>query len=444
MKKPLPSYEFLLLTLVFWSVYSRGAFGQGRAAAAAAAVADPGSVGFSLPTVGGTLQYAVNGSESMTIGYNGSNTNVHTTNFSGDLAYLSISRTHPFSLVYTAGYLIGDSNVPSSFYQTFATSQEFNVRRWNFLVADTFSYLPQTASTGLSGIPGAGDGSLGPITGTDSQGILTQQSGRINNSISGTASHPLTGKTGFHLTGADALLRYTGDSNGTAFNTNQETGGAGLSHRINALTSGNLNYSYSNYGYSYGNSTGAVGFTGTVPSNTVTQSLTIGYTRKFTRRFSADISLGPQRTSGSQLTKTTYGLSASVNASYINKVSNVSASYTSGTSNTSGVSSGGTIQALTTSYRRTFGHSWSGGGNAGYTRTSGLPTIGVPAFSTNTLVAGGQVNRSLFRHVSVFASYTVQRQSLQGTVASNIFNGISQTITAGLSYSPSILHLGHQ
>jgi hypothetical protein len=85
------------------------------------------------------------------------------------------------------------------------------------------------------------------------------------------------------------------------------------------------------------------------------------------------------------------------------------------------------------------------GANAGYSRSSGLPTVLNPtSYTTNALVGGVQINRSILRNLSGYFSYTAQRQTVAGPVSSNALNGLTQSFAAGISYSPSGLHFGHQ
>ncbi len=50
-------------------------------------------------------------------------------------------------------------------FQTFAVSQGLVTAAWIFGISDSVSYLPQSPTTGLSGIPGVGDLGSQPIQG---------------------------------------------------------------------------------------------------------------------------------------------------------------------------------------------------------------------------------------------------------------------------------------
>src|ERR1700760_1051342 len=104
----MPSFTGFTATaaLLLSAAWAPSLFAQATAAATAPA---PYS-GFSLPDVAGTLRYSLTASESVVLGYNGqANTGASAyTNLSGNIAYLSSSVQHPFSAVYTGGYLGGD------------------------------------------------------------------------------------------------------------------------------------------------------------------------------------------------------------------------------------------------------------------------------------------------------------------------------------------------
>src|SRR5207248_6906048 len=136
------------------------------------AVAPISSVGGSpiIPNLDGELHYAVSGSEIIQFGYYGSGQVTGSTALSGDAAYTSKSTTRPFSLLFAGGLILPNQigQGVSSFWNV-AASQGYTARHWIFNVSDSFSFLPQSPTTGLSGIPGVGDlGSIpvqGPVEG---------------------------------------------------------------------------------------------------------------------------------------------------------------------------------------------------------------------------------------------------------------------------------------
>ena len=421
----------MVFCLVWLGLSGAVALGQ----ASPAVVESPRYEGFRLPNLQGSLNYALNVSERIDHGYNGNNRTDYSTNFGGDVAYLSNSQIHPFSLIYSGGYLAGNSNEGSTTYQNLALSQQLTIRRWTVVLGDSISYLPQTPTTGLSGIPGVGDGGIPPVdTGVDAgQTILTQNSTRVVNTASGSVQRGLTGKTFLNGFGSYGLVDYLDDDNDpTGLNSTQYTVGGGFTHRIDARTSFSTNYNYTTFGY--GDASGI---------SLVSQSLNFGYVHQFTRRVSLNASMGPQRTSGDVLIDASYNLAANVALSYTGEFATYSAGYSSGTSSGSGVATGATTENAFGMVSRPLGRAWHGSANFGYSRSSNLPILSQPAFTTNSLIGSAQVNRALGRNLSTFISYTAQRQILVGSVeSSNLFNGLSQVLGFGLTYSPGSRHLG--
>ena len=189
--------------LVLW------AGGAANAQALPAAEAAPISTGFALPSTLGSLQYAISASQSMSWGYYSASGVSGGANLSGDLAYLSSSKVHPFSAVLAGGRSWAESSQSSYSFASLGLSQVANFGRWNFVISDGVSYLPGTPTPGLSGVPGVGDlGVTTPPTGTDTQGLLTNFSSRITNSAAGTLSRALTGKTSINASGSYSIYRF--------------------------------------------------------------------------------------------------------------------------------------------------------------------------------------------------------------------------------------------
>ena len=111
--------------------------------------------------------------------------------------------------------------------------------------------------------------------------------------------------------------------------------------------------------------------------------------------------------------------------------------YSRGVSAGDGVVAGAHTDAINVSAIRTLGRAWSVSGILEYNRSKSLPNGLLPIFTNDALVASGQVSRRLDHSLSVFASYTLQRQSITGTAAvNNPFDGLSQILGFGITYSP--------
>ena len=408
------------------------AYGQANPAI----VAPAAPLGFQLPEVGGTLSYALTASEAVNVGYNATNATTEYTSFSGDLAYLNRSKTHPFSAVYSGGFFVG-SGEPSSVFQSLSASQVLVDGRWTFVASDSISYLPETANSGLSGIPGNGDiGVTATQVGTNAtQGILTYVDARISNTTGGSVQRAFTGKTSLTGFGSFGILRFLGNSSLPGLSSNSYSAGAALTHRLDARDSISGNYSYSS-GYYPGDAT-------SYNSNTAT----VEYNRQLTRKLTFDGSVGPQWTTVSNGAPAVNSLNVAANVSLLYSAHSASyvLSYSRGTNTGSGVLTGAESDNVTLSASKRLSRTLSGSASLGYSRTQSLAVLDNSPFHSNTLVASGQINRYFGRDFSAFASYIVQRQSLNGVAAtSNIFNGFSQIIAVGVTYSPGIINLGRR
>jgi hypothetical protein len=420
----------MLIAGALFSVFCNTPKGYGQASPAVTTSA--ASQGFGIPDFRGNLSYAISASESITTGYNGGYGTATSTNLSGDLAYLSRSETHPFSAVYSGGFLGTTSGYqPSTTFQNLSLSQMFKGRKWSFIVADTVSYLPQSPTVGLSGIPGLGDLAIDPVQigqGFGS-GILSNYANRVTNYSSATATRSLTGRTSVEATGTYGIQRFLDTA--FALDSNQVMGSGGVTHRINARNTVAANYSYAHFTY--------VG----QPYTFNTNGVSFEYVRNITPRFLMDVSIGPQWNAGSTFSSTSLNVAGSLLLSYVRERTSMSLGYTRGTNNGSGVVQGAIQDSLGFSARRQLNRAWGTAGSVSYVHSSSLPNLTSLPFTINGVVASAQITRQLSRNFSAFGSYTIQRQTTQGiTASSNAFSGLSQIFGFGVTYSPGQIHLG--
>jgi hypothetical protein len=342
-------------------------------------------------------------------------------------------------MVYSGGTLVGNSGQPSVYYQSLAFSQVATAGRWNFLLSDGISYLPESPTTGLSGVPGVGDLGVDPVQVGDGAGlgILTTYGPRVSNTVSGSASRPITGSLSFQGGGTYSILRYLGDPAtslaSVGIDTTSESGFGGLNYRIDARSSANVNYSYSRSSFSGSQFT------------FISQGGNVGYTRLLTRQLSMTVTAGPQRvsSSNSELTGPSLNLAASASLTYAGKVLTQSLNYSRGVTNGSGVIQGATADSITYGVHRAYGRAWGLAGSVGYARTRSLPTLTAMMFSSDGVTASGQVSRSIGRHFSAFGSYTIEDQTTQSNINTiNAFSGLYQVFGFGLTFSPNAIHLG--
>jgi hypothetical protein len=397
---------------------------RGQAVPAASAPIGPLSVQ-------GSLRFSASASEVVTLGYEGSGRTASTTAISGTASYLSDSESRPFSLAYSGGYLAG-ANEQSNFFQNLALSQVINTHLFNLTLADSVRDTPGTPTTGLSGIAGLGGIAVPPvdISGSPGQTVLTLNTTRVTNTVSGTISHRLSGSNTLSGTGDYTILRYT-DSDGLS--TNSISGIGTLAHRIDARTSISGFYSYSQYSYpGYNDSLTA-------------QSVDFGFMRQLRRNLSLDASVGPERVSG-QLIPARTSVAANVSLSYQLRRGGVALSYVRGSNSGSGVTTGTHLDSIRVTGTRPFGRRVSGSVFVGYSRNTSLQVVLSPAFTTDSLVAGGEISRPIGRFLSVYGSYTAYQQTNSSGAQSayqNLYSGTSNILGFGITYSPPALHRGH-
>ena len=392
--------------------------------------------GFSLPTTAGTMHYSLSVSETISLGYQGQDATAYSTNFSGNLGYLSGSTRHPFSMLYSAGYLAstGSAAQPSATYQDLGVSQVLNFGRYKAVVSDTVSYLPEAAAAGLSGIPGVGDANLPPgqfLTGA--QGVLSNYATRVDNTLSGSVSRALTGKTSVTTRGGYTLDRFLGSQSVGAIEDNSYSFVGGVQHNINARTNFGANYNFTRYTYLGQDIT------------TDSQGASVEFGRQLSRRSSLSLSAGPQYiTSNSAFIPARLSFVANTGITYGTRDSSLSAGYNRSTGSGSGVVAGAITDAVQGSAQRRFGPSLHASVSVGYLRTRSLSDTPGLNFASNAIVGGFQANRAIIRYVSAYASYTLERQTYSGYTAANFtFNGLTQILGFGITYSPESFRVGH-
>lgn len=409
------------------------------AEAQAPPVATPPTFGFSLPTVEGTLTYSLSAGESLITGYTGTSGAYSMTTLSGNLGYLSSSPTKPFSLVYSGGYIYAP--IPgfpaSSTFQNIAASQVVTTKNWNFVVDDAFSYMPDSPTTGLSGIPGVGDVGVVtvPIGDQPSQSILTNFATRVSNGLNGSATRTFNADWSANASASWQILHFSGNS---GINSTEELGSAGPTYRIDARSSASASvvYSYTNdsfLGVSY-------------PFET--EAITLQYQRQVTRFLSVMVMGGPQRMFGTGaaagLIPSSITGVGSASVTYARRSTTANISYARASNSGSGVVYGALTDSVSGSVSRQFSRNWQGALTASYSKSTALGNIAGVDGNFSGTVGGAQISRRLGNSFSAYFSYTAQNQSTSSFgVGQTAFNGFSQVFSVGITYSPSAIHLGH-
>src|SRR5271154_4669979 len=199
-----------------------GSISHGQAIPAGSPAMTSGSSGgLNLPTPDGVLHYALSASEIIQLGYYGAGETTHSTVLSGDVAYTAKSAIRPFNLLVAGGIILGNqSGQGTTYYSSVAVSQGYVTRYWVFNIADTFSFLPQSPTTGLSGIPGVGDLGAIPVQGPGAGpagGVLSNAGNRYSNDVLGSVERQINHNTSISGSGSYSILSFL-NNNGTNAN----------------------------------------------------------------------------------------------------------------------------------------------------------------------------------------------------------------------------------
>lgn len=407
------------------------------------------TVGPNLPNLDGVLHYALTASEIAQLGYYGSGVTTYSTTLSGNVSYAAKSIVYPTNLILSGGVILADQSAQSTTgYVSAALSQGYVTRSWIFNISDSVSFLPQSPTTGLSGIPGVGDlGSLpvqGPVAGP-AGGVFSTAGNRIANSLTGSVERELGRATSVSGSGSWTKLHFL-DSN-DSFDNTQITGVVALNRRLNARSSASLNAVYSTFSYG--------GYGGTSTANLLpdieTRGINASYQRVLSRTLSASVSAGPLwiSSSNSTLIPSSLNVAAAASISYQRNFTSASVGYSRGVNGGSGVLPGVISDNINASLGHTYGHNWVASLNAGYSHSAGLTQIFngtsvVPLNEVFDSVFGGvQVTRRISLHFSGYASYEAQNQSQNNNLtAPNALNGTSQTFGVGITFTPRATRLG--
>ena len=434
------SLKIYIATLVLISASASLACAQ----AAPASTMSP-TVGPGLPSFDGIFHYALRASDMVEFGNAGSGTG-NSAVLSGDAAYNSTSVVHPFSMVYAGGLLLGNQyGGHVTTFQNLSLYQGLVVDRWNFGIADSVSYLPQTPTLGLSGIPGVGDLGSQPVQGASggpAGGALTNNATNVSNALSGNIERQLSLLTSISGSGSWSILRFP---KGDGLENTRYSGDLGLNHRLDPrdTISGTAIYST----YSFG---GGIGLT------MQTRGSNGAFERVLSRSLKMSASAGPMwvSSSNSELLPSRLTYDANLNLGYSKGLTNMGVSYAHGVNGGSGVQPGSLSDDVSASIGRTYAVDWLVSLSGNYTHSSGLVENGALVGSsaspflysggtTNLVYGGAQVSHKLTDSLSAFATYNLQHQSIDSSLArQNAFSGLTQTFGVGISFSPRSTSLG--
>jgi hypothetical protein len=424
-----------------------GSVSYGQAVPAGGSAMSPGSTGPNLPTLDGILHYALSASEIIQLGYYGAGQVTHSTVLSGDVAYTAKSEVRPFNLIFAGGVILGNqSGQGTTYYTNAAVSQGYVTRHWVFNISDSFSFLPQSPTTGLSGIAGVGDIGVTPVQGPvegPAGGIFSISGNRIANTLGGSVERTINRDTSISGSGAWSVLHFLDDNSG-GLDSTQVSGTVALNRRLDARSSVSLDAVYSTFSYS-GNTANSD------EPDIESRGINLAYQRVLSRTLSMSVSAGPQWISSSNSTLVPSRVNAAVTAglSYSRRYTSAAIGYSHGVNTGSGVLAGALTDSVIASVGHTYGRKWVASLNTGYSRSAGLTQISngsslVPENEVfNTVFGGVQLTRAISSRFSGYVSYTAQNQTNNYALgAQNALNGTSQTFGIGITFTPRSTRLG--
>jgi hypothetical protein len=389
---------------------------------AASLLFHPGLLAQVAPSATGAasnFNYALRYSQGAQFG--GSYGDWQTTSPSGELEYSNRIGRAPFNLHYAGGYTwtLSGPEYSTGWFQRLSIGQGLSGRKWQALLTDNVSYLPQTPVTGFSGIPGIGEPIGTPTAPPTNQSILTLGTYALYNDAAAEVTRILSGGYSVRVGGGYDLLRFP-DSNG--LDTNTASANGELIRRLNArnLVSGQYSYTQSSYP--------GISFTFN------TSSMMGKYERNWSRSLHTSIALGPTWINSSEPKFIPPSTTLSVNATLNQQLrrGSVNLNYIRGTGGGSGYMLGQKLDTVSGGYSCDFERRLTLEMTAGYNRTTPLTQKRVVEFE----FGGIQLSRHLGRHVSVFVNYTVQVQSGNLALPSNVVQQPLHIISFGTTFEP--------
>jgi hypothetical protein len=337
----------------------------------------------------------------------------------GGLAFSRVGRNYEFAAGYSGGASIyeGNGGFNESFH-AFGFAQSYNWRRWSLLLADEFSYLPETsyflnggqfgwlAGTGMavSGPVASPQIGLSPAVGAD-QTILTGRARRFMNTAVGQIQHRISARSSFTVAGTYGLLKFREPG---FVNSSSAAVRAGYDRSVSARDTLGVMYQVTMFRFDQTNNF----------NNFDTHQVQLVYGRRLTGRVAWRIAAGPQiarfqNTSALLGDGTIVRFAMETTLTYALRRTTLGLGYTRGANAGSGVYIGADTDTVTFSISRAFTRKWTGGANVGFSRNAALRASADPAggVTFNTWSTGGELNYRVNRYARLFMNYHMDRQT---------------------------------
>jgi hypothetical protein len=306
---------------------------------------------------------------------------------------------------------------------------QIDLRRWQLLFVDQFSYLPQSAfgfggTTGLA-FPGiAGDlGNLAvPLPGLQNafvpdQSILTTNGPRYSNASAVQLTYKVSSRGAVTLAGVYGVLEFTDPGN---VDNESEILNLGYNYAISRTDTIGVAYLFS--AHHYPGDPQAIG-------DHVGQ---FAYGRKITGKLALKLAAGPEVTTFRVATSgSSPRISGSGNAmlTYAFARSSVALSYEHGMSGGSGVFSGSEIDEVGARWSRQLTRMWNVGVNFGYAKNSQILSLsGVASPAYDSWSVGARASRAVGRAAVFSLGYQAQIQGTNVAICGNPTCGTNYTL----------------
>ena len=327
-------------------------------------------------------------------------------------------------------------------YHQLATAFEIDQRRWQMLLIDQFSYLPQSAY----GFGGASALATPGITGTlaiplpvlqssylPGQSVLTTIGPRYSNASAVQLTYAASARSSITLAGIYGILRFVDAGN---VNNDTEILSAGYNYLISRKDTIGLHYLFNAYRFP-GN-----------PQALGDHVAHVAYGRRITGKLALRLAGGPEvtlfripinnssrRVSGSGGGALIYGLPKG----------SVELGYTHAVSGGSGVFTGSDLDEVNATWNRQLSRVWKGSVNFRYARNRQiLSASGIAPLSYDTWLAGAGLSRALGRTADFSVAYQSQFENSNVAICGNPTCGTNYTahqifLTVGWHTRPLVL-----
>ncbi|MBI1749158.1 MAG: hypothetical protein HY234_02655 [Acidobacteria bacterium] len=341
----------------------------------------------------------------------------------GQLALQHIKARSQLGIDYSAGGTLYSttSSYRSSFHRL-GLSEQISFRRWTLLLADSFTFLPESSfgSGGLGGIStglpgGMGNGGIGTGLGgfgggfgggiipgiTPNQSILTDIGRRVSNTVLGQIQYTISPRASMTASGTYGLLRFLDsgfiDSNNYQFMS-------GYNYKMTAADTIGVVYTLSMMRF------------GGINRSADIHSIHLAYGRRLTGRLALRLSGGPRVNSfenplsGSK-NSVSWGLRSSLLYNFRN--TDLGLNYSHGATTGSGVVVGADTDRVEGTITRQLTRMWNGGLVFGFAHNQSIRQLNTVAtnLTVNTWHTGFRLQRPVSRQASLTFSYNLTGQT---------------------------------